>query len=64
MNLKSDLVTLMWKSGNYWVRLSAVRVLNYLMAQTESASSMFGTNDGLLKITYQALSIYNFAYVT
>jgi hypothetical protein len=54
----------MWKSGNYWVRLSAVRVLNYLMVQAESASSLFGTSEVILKIAYQALSIYNFAYVT
>jgi len=54
----------MWKSGNYWVRLSAVRVLNYLIDQAESAGKMFGTTESILKITYQALSIYNFAYMT
>lgn len=52
--LKRDIVTLMWRSENYWVRVSSQRVISYLFANTTSLESALGlkSNDDILKMAY------------
>jgi len=52
--LKRDIVTLMWRSDNYWVRLSSQRVVGYLMTNTTSLKSALGleSNNEILKMAY------------
>jgi len=52
--LKRDIATLMWRSENYWVRISSQRVISYLFTNTTSLESALGlkSNDDILKMAY------------
>jgi hypothetical protein len=52
--LKRDIVTLMWRSDNYWVRLSSQRVIGHLFTNAASLASSVGlkSNDEILKMVY------------
>ena len=65
-DLKKDIVTLMWRSDNYWVRLSSQRVIGYLFTNSASLASAveLKSSEDTLKMVYQLLSVLNFSYIT
>lgn len=63
-DLKPSIVCLMWKSDNYWVRLSCQRVINFMMLESDGAEGLVGSKEEVLKLMYKMLSVLNFAYVT
>jgi hypothetical protein len=52
----------MWKSSNYWVRLSSLKVIGVLLEQKSNLVDLAAESG--LKFAYRALSVFNFVYIT
>lgn len=60
-SIKPNVVKLMWKSPNYWVRLSCQRVISLIIRDAGVSSIDEGDS---LKLMYRLLGCYKFVYVT
>jgi hypothetical protein len=58
----SDVITLMWKSPNYWVRLYSLKVIGLLLEQKSNLIDLDAETG--LKFAYRSLSVFNFVYIT
>jgi hypothetical protein len=59
--IKPNVVKLMWKSPNYWVRLSSQRVISLIIRDAGVSSIDEGDS---LKLMYKLLGCYKFVFVT
>jgi len=62
--LKPNIMLLMWKSTNYWVRLSCQRIVNFILEEAGVSGLGITNEEDTLKLAYQLLSVLNFSFVT